>query len=76
MTVTISHWSAGKPFEGAPQGFAPVTNPATGQVTGQVALASPADAQHVIDQAAAAAPAWAALSVAKRTQVMFAFRGC
>ena len=74
MTVTIAHWSAGKPFEGDPQGFAPVTNPATGEVTGQVALASPQDAEQVIAAATAAAPEWAALSVAKRTQVIFAFR--
>ena len=44
-----------------------VTNPATGQVTGQVALASVADAQAVIESARAAFPAWRDTSIAKRT---------
>ncbi|MGU3654842.1 CoA-acylating methylmalonate-semialdehyde dehydrogenase, partial [Mycolicibacterium sp. A43C] len=53
---------------------APVTNPASGAVTGQVALASVADAQTVIEAAAAAFPAWRDTSLAKRTQILFAFR--
>ncbi|WP_241479940.1 CoA-acylating methylmalonate-semialdehyde dehydrogenase, partial [Mycolicibacterium neoaurum] len=53
---------------------APVTNPASGAVTGQVALASVADSRAVIDAAAAAFPAWRDTSLAKRTQILFAFR--
>ncbi|MBJ8344775.1 CoA-acylating methylmalonate-semialdehyde dehydrogenase [Antrihabitans sp. YC2-6] len=70
----IQHWSDGKPFAGTTTDTAPVTNPATGAVTGQVALASVADGQHVIDSAAAAFPAWRDTSLAKRTQILFAFR--
>ncbi|MBB2992430.1 acyl-CoA reductase-like NAD-dependent aldehyde dehydrogenase, partial [Mycolicibacterium iranicum] len=51
-----------------------MTNPATGQTTGQVALASVEDARVVIDAAAAAFPAWRDTSLAKRTQILFAFR--
>ena len=51
-----------------------MTNPATGEVTGQVALGSVEDARAVIDAAAAAFPAWRDTSLAKRTQVLFAFR--
>jgi malonate-semialdehyde dehydrogenase (acetylating)/methylmalonate-semialdehyde dehydrogenase len=51
-----------------------VTNPATGEVTGQVALASVEDARAVIDAAAAAFPPWRDTSLAKRTQILFAFR--
>jgi malonate-semialdehyde dehydrogenase (acetylating) / methylmalonate-semialdehyde dehydrogenase len=51
-----------------------VTNPATGQVTGQVAFAGAEDAQRVIGSAAAAARAWADTSIAARTQVVFRFR--
>ena len=51
-----------------------MTNPATGQVTGQVALANVADARAVIDAAAAAFPAWRDTSLAKRTPILFAFR--
>ena len=51
-----------------------MTNPATGEVTGQVALASVEDARAVIDAAAAAFPAWRDTSLAKRTQILFTFR--
>ncbi|MDF2585509.1 MAG: methylmalonate-semialdehyde dehydrogenase, partial [Mycobacterium sp.] len=74
MTQTISHWMNNAAFAGASSATAPVTNPATGQVTGEVALASIADARAVIDAAAAAFPAWRDTSLAKRTQVLFAFR--
>ncbi|WP_259465612.1 CoA-acylating methylmalonate-semialdehyde dehydrogenase [Rhodococcus opacus] len=71
---TISHWFDNKSFAGTSGNTAPVTNPATGAVTGQVALASVEDARAVIDAAAAAFPAWRDTSLAKRTQVIFNFR--
>ncbi len=71
---TISHWVDNKEFAGTGSATAPVTNPATGETTGQVALATVADAQTVIDAAAAAFPAWRDTSLAKRTQVLFKFR--
>ncbi|MGE2834698.1 CoA-acylating methylmalonate-semialdehyde dehydrogenase [Mycobacterium sp. SMC-4] len=74
MTTTISHWLGNEPFTGSSGATAPVTNPATGAVTGQVALASVEDARAVIDAAAAAFPAWRDTSLAKRTQVLFRFR--
>ncbi|MDT5291513.1 MAG: malonate-semialdehyde dehydrogenase (acetylating) / methylmalonate-semialdehyde dehydrogenase, partial [Mycobacterium sp.] len=74
MPQTIRHWIDNKPFEGTSGATSPVTNPATGEVTGQVALASVEDARAVIDAAAAAFPAWRDTSLAKRTQILFAFR--
>ncbi|QQZ16024.1 CoA-acylating methylmalonate-semialdehyde dehydrogenase [Rhodococcus sp. 21391] len=74
ITREIAHWSDGKGFAGTSGNTAPVTNPATGAVTGQVALASVEDARAVIDDAAAAFPAWRDTSLAKRTQVIFNFR--
>src|ERR1700754_4354831 len=71
---TISHWIDNKPFAGDSSSTAPVTNPATGEVTGQVALASVEDARAVIDAAAAAFPAWRDTSLAKRTAILFKFR--
>ncbi|UPW12171.1 CoA-acylating methylmalonate-semialdehyde dehydrogenase [Gordonia amicalis] len=73
-TRTISHWFDNKEFSGTGERFAPVTNPATGQVTGQVALADTADAQRVIAAAAAAFPGWRDTSIAKRTSILFSFR--
>jgi malonate-semialdehyde dehydrogenase (acetylating)/methylmalonate-semialdehyde dehydrogenase len=74
MTNTITHWINNRTFPGASRNTAPVTNPATGEVTGAVALANVEDARAVIDAAAAAFPAWRDTSLAKRTQVLFSFR--
>ena len=71
---TISHWINNDSFAGASTATAPVTNPATGAVTGEVALATVEDARTVIDAAAAAFPAWRDTSLAKRTQILFNFR--
>ncbi|REE73924.1 methylmalonate-semialdehyde dehydrogenase [acylating] [Rhodococcus wratislaviensis] len=72
--AVISHWLNNKSYPGTRVDTAPVTNPATGAVTGQVALASVEDARAVIDGAAAAFPAWRDTSLAKRSSIMFKFR--
>ncbi|MFE7723378.1 CoA-acylating methylmalonate-semialdehyde dehydrogenase [Nocardia rhizosphaerihabitans] len=74
MTAIVQHWCDGKLYAGTSDRTAPVTNPATGVVTAHVALADVADAQSIIDAAAAAFPAWRDTSVAKRTAVLFRFR--
>jgi len=74
MSVTITHWIDNAPFAGDSGDTAPVTNPATGEVTGQVALGSVEDARAVIDAAVAAFPAWRDTSLAKRTAILFKFR--
>ena len=74
MTNTITHWKNNAAFAGTSSATAPVTNPATGAVTGEVVLATAEDARAVIDAAAAAFPDWRDTSLAKRTQILFAFR--
>jgi malonate-semialdehyde dehydrogenase (acetylating) / methylmalonate-semialdehyde dehydrogenase len=74
MSKTISHWINNEAFAGASTDTAPVTNPATGVVTGEVTLATVEDARAVIDAAAAAFPDWRDTSLAKRTQILFNFR--
>ncbi|MDH6197281.1 malonate-semialdehyde dehydrogenase (acetylating)/methylmalonate-semialdehyde dehydrogenase [Mycobacterium frederiksbergense] len=74
MSNVIEHWRDGMVFAGSSSATAPVTNPATGAVTGEVALASVEDARAVIDSAAAAFPAWRDASLAKRASVLFAYR--
>ena len=69
-----AHWVNGRRWAGESDRTAPVTNPATGVVTGQVALASHEDADSIIAAAAAAFPAWRDTSLARRNQVVFAFR--
>jgi malonate-semialdehyde dehydrogenase (acetylating)/methylmalonate-semialdehyde dehydrogenase len=71
---TIAHWIDNKAYPGNSGATAPVTNPATGEVTGQVALASVADARAVIDAAVAAFAAWRDTSLTKRVAILFTFR--
>jgi len=74
MTTLIEHWINGKPTAGTGSTTSPVTNPARGAVTGEVCLASAEDVRAAVTAATAAFPAWRDTSLAKRTQVMFAFR--
>ncbi|KZF01334.1 MULTISPECIES: CoA-acylating methylmalonate-semialdehyde dehydrogenase [Rhodococcus] len=74
MTDVIAHWLDGKTYSGTSDRTAPVTNPATGEVTGALTLADQGDARAVIDAAAAAFPAWRDTSLAKRTSILFSFR--
>ena len=48
MATTLHHWTNGAIFEGAGGRFSDVTNPATGEVTGQLPLASEADVNEVV----------------------------
>jgi len=70
----VGHWIAGAATAGTGGRAADVYDPATGQVTKKVALASKEDAEAVIAAAAQAFPAWRDVSLARRTQVLFAFR--
>ena len=74
MASTVHHWKNGAPYEGSGGRFGDVTNPATGEVTAQVAFAGEEDVQSVVAAAAAAFPRWRDTSLAKRTQILFAFR--
>ena len=70
----VQHWVGGEAFAGTSTRTAPVYNPARGAVAREVALASTADVDHAVSVAAAAQPGWAGTSIAKRQQIMFAFR--
>jgi malonate-semialdehyde dehydrogenase (acetylating)/methylmalonate-semialdehyde dehydrogenase len=70
----IVHWVDGKPWDGTSARFANVTNPATGAVTGRVALASSDDVDAVVRSARAAADDWRSVSLTRRARVLFAFR--
>ena len=74
MTTSIAHWVDGAEFAGTSGQEADVTNPATGEVSGRVALASHSDAEAVISSAKRTAESWANTSLARRTQILFAFR--
>ena len=74
MTKQIVHWVDGKPFTGTGDRHGEVFDPATGQVTGQVAFASAADVDEAVAAAKHAFTEWRHSSLARRSQVMFAFR--
>ncbi|MEN8235798.1 MAG: aldehyde dehydrogenase family protein, partial [Actinomycetota bacterium] len=54
--------------------FLPTYNPATGEQTGEVGLASVEETDAVIAAATAAFPVWRATSLAARTRMMYRFR--
>jgi malonate-semialdehyde dehydrogenase (acetylating)/methylmalonate-semialdehyde dehydrogenase len=74
MLAELNHWVGGAPFTGDSQRQAPVYDPATGQVTKQVRLASTADVEAAVAVAAAAFPAWRDTSLSKRQSILFTFR--
>ena len=70
---SIKHWINGSYVPAGPR-TASVTNPATGKVTGQVSLATEDDGAAAVAAAKAAFPGWRDTSLARRTQILFAFR--
>lgn len=73
-TAILDHWVGGAPWAGAGDRTGPVYNPALGAVQKEVRFATTADVDHVVGVASAAAAEWKNASIAKRQQVMFAFR--
>ena len=74
MTATIAHFIDGKAVFGTGTRSAEVFNPATGAVTGRVALADKTDVEAAIASAQAAFPAWAATAPLVRARIMFKFK--
>ncbi|NUR15580.1 MAG: aldehyde dehydrogenase family protein, partial [Dermatophilaceae bacterium] len=70
----ITHLVDGRPWTGTAERTSPVFNPATGEQTGLLDLASAALVDEVVKSAASAWESWADTSLAKRAQVLFAFR--
>jgi malonate-semialdehyde dehydrogenase (acetylating)/methylmalonate-semialdehyde dehydrogenase len=69
----FTHFINGAHVKGTSGRFADVYNPATGEVQGQVPLASQAEMDAAIAAAAAAQPAWAATNPQRRARVMMKF---
>ncbi len=70
----IPHWIGGRSVAGNSGRAGPVYNPATGAVTREVAFASTDDVDAAVAAARAAFPAWRALSLSKRTEILFRIR--
>jgi malonate-semialdehyde dehydrogenase (acetylating) / methylmalonate-semialdehyde dehydrogenase len=74
MTRAIHHWINGKEVPGKSGRTGEVFDPATGEVQAHVDYASTEEVDAAVQAAAAAFPAWSALSPLKRARVMFAFK--
>jgi malonate-semialdehyde dehydrogenase (acetylating)/methylmalonate-semialdehyde dehydrogenase len=74
MTQRISHWMDGRKTAGSSGRTAPVYNPATGQASAEVELASGGEVQVAVAVAVAAAKQWRHASLSQRAGVLFAFR--
>jgi len=71
--TSIDHWIAGQPAAGRSGRTADVFNPATGQVSGRVALANVTEVDAAVANAQAAFPQWADTPPLRRARVMFKF---
>ena len=74
MARDIGHFIGGQTVAGTSGRTGDVFNPTTGEVSGQVALASKSEMEAAIENAAAAFPGWAATSPVTRARVMFKFK--
>jgi malonate-semialdehyde dehydrogenase (acetylating)/methylmalonate-semialdehyde dehydrogenase len=70
----ISHWIAGEVVPGSSGRRGPVYNPATGELQAEVDFASAAEVDRAVAAAKEAFPAWRALSLSRRAELMFAIR--
>ncbi len=70
----ISHWIGGHSVAGTSDRSGVVYNPATGRQTGAVDFASVEEVDRAVQTAKEAAPAWRAVSLAKRAELFFAIR--
>jgi malonate-semialdehyde dehydrogenase (acetylating) / methylmalonate-semialdehyde dehydrogenase len=73
MTL-VQHWIAGKSHDGTPERLGEVYNPATGDVTKQVAFAGAEIVDEAVKVAEDAFASWRETSVTKRAWMLFRFR--
>ena len=70
----ISHWIDGRIVEGSSGNSGPVYDPATGEQSAAVDLASVDEVDRAIAVAEAAAPEWRATSLSRRAEILFRMR--
>jgi malonate-semialdehyde dehydrogenase (acetylating)/methylmalonate-semialdehyde dehydrogenase len=70
----ISHWIGGRSVAGTSGRNGPVYNPATGEQQAEVDFASVEEVDAAVRAAREAFPAWRAMSLSRRTELMFRIR--
>src|SRR5919106_2710644 len=73
MVTDIRHWIGGKPVAGTSGKTSPVFNPATGEQTGSVPLASDAEVDTAVRHARAAFPKWSSTTPLRRARILNRF---
>ncbi len=71
--MKINHFINGKEWRGSSAKAGVVTNPATGEVTGEVNFAGQEDVEIAVEAAAKALPDWAATPAPKRVRIMLEY---
>lgn len=74
MNRDVHHFINGQQSAGASGNWQPLRDPLTNQITKQVIYADVADVDSAVMAAKAAFPAWASMTPAKRSQVLFRFK--
>ena len=74
MPTQIPHFIGGKKTNGAAARYGDVFNPATGEVSGRVVFATPAEVDTAVAAATKAFPGWAGTPPLRRARVMFKFK--
>ena len=74
MAARVTHWINGKLWEGTAERSGDVYDPATGEITKTVDLASAKVLNDAVAAAKAAFPSWRDTSLTKRASILFAFR--
>ncbi|MND20137.1 Methylmalonate-semialdehyde dehydrogenase [acylating] [compost metagenome] len=72
--ITLQHYIDGQLSQGRSGRFANICNPATGQLSAQVPLASVAELNEAVAAAKAAFPAWSATPPLRRARVLSRFK--
>ena len=70
---SIQHFVGGKPFAGTSARTVPTYNPATGEQSGELSLASTADVRAAVEAAKTAFPDWAATTPLRRARILNKF---
>ncbi len=70
----ITHWIGGRAWEGSPERTGAVYNPATGQQSAEVAMATRAEVDAAVAAAKEAYAEWRFSALTRRQNIMFAYR--
>lgn len=73
MTYKVNHFIAGKVVENPNGKFQDLYNPATGEVTGKVALANKSDVEKAVAAAKTAFPSWSTTTPINRARILSKF---